>query len=124
MNNLDIATGKTPTASGEGGDVYATTGQMDTWAVKDQPPPAPAPTCYILSLGTTCTNGQIRAVLNGTAVIKNWVVVDGSKGSSGTGSGGSGTTPKKNDGAAMDRLGRVGVVLLVLATGSLIAFGV
>lgn len=125
MNNLDIATGQTPTAGGGDSNVYATTGEMNTWAVKNEPPPAPVPTCYVLSLDSTCTNGQIGAVLNGTAIIKNWVVVDGVKGTnggSGSGSGGSGA-PKKNEGMGRESWSRAGLVVFVFATGSLVAFG-
>lgn len=121
MNNLDIATGKIATAGGGDSTVYATTGEMSTWTVKNEPPPPPQPTCYVLSLGTTCTNEQINAVFNGSAVIKNWVVVEQNKGSSG--SGGSGTTPKKNEGMEKERWSRTGLVAYVIFTGSLVALG-
>jgi hypothetical protein len=127
MNNLDIATGQTSlagAAAAGGSGTYATTGQMDTWAVKNAVPPAPQPTCYTLSLSTTCSTDQIQGVLNGSAVVRNWVVVDKNSagGTSGNGPNGA-TTPKKNEGLAMERWSRVGVGAFALAIGSFVAFG-
>ncbi|KAE9974920.1 hypothetical protein EG327_008624 [Venturia inaequalis] len=120
MGNLDIATGKTPTVHAGGANVYATTGKMDTWAVKNKPPPAPEPICYTLSMSTTCSNDQIKAVVNGTARIKDWVVVDGNQ--KATISGGTGAKPKKNEAGGMERWSRVSIAALALATGSFVAF--
>ncbi|KAI9685487.1 MAG: hypothetical protein M1820_010784 [Bogoriella megaspora] len=82
MFNLDIATGTVDTASKSD---YSTTGTNSTWHIKNDVPPQPAPTCYILdpSSGTgTCTDEQIEAVRKGQAVVKNWIVVDNSSTSS------------------------------------------
>lgn len=122
MGNLDIATGKTPTANAGNANVYATTGQMDTWAVKNVAPPAPEPTCYILSMSGTCSNDQIKGVENGTANIQNWVVIDkAGVGKGTTTSGGTGTKPKKNEGGVMERWSQVSVAAFALATGSFMA---
>lgn len=124
MNNLDIATGKTPTANGA--DIYATTGQMDTWAVKNVVPPVPEPTCYVLALSATCSNDQIERITNGTARIENYVLVEGNKGvttNGGSGAGGTGMKPKKNEGEVMERWSGVGVAAFALATGGLLGFG-
>lgn len=117
MGNLDVATGKTSTTNpGGNANIYSTTGRMDTWGVKNEPPPAPEPTCYVLALGTTCSKDQIKGIVNGSAKIKDWVVVDGNQG------GTNGTKPKKNEGGVMERWSRVSVAAFALATGSLMAF--
>ncbi|OQD88259.1 hypothetical protein PENANT_c004G06366 [Penicillium antarcticum] len=71
--NRDLATGKINTACNTS---YATNGPSSTWDIKNEVPESPEPLCYILSLGATCTDEQIKAVENGTALIKDWVVVD------------------------------------------------
>ncbi|TID26523.1 Carboxypeptidase S1 A [Venturia nashicola] len=124
MGNLDIATGKTPTVNtAVNANIYSTTGQMDTWAVKNKPPPAPEPTCYILSMTTTCSNDQIKAVINGTAKIKDWVLVDENrKATTSSGTGATGKKPKKNEGGVMERWSRVSVAAFALVTGIIMAF--
>lgn len=69
--NRDLATGKVST---EGGG-YSTEGPSSTWNITNERPPQPEPACYILSL-STCTDEQIERVSNGTAVIKDYWVVD------------------------------------------------
>ncbi|KNG80423.1 carboxypeptidase S1 [Aspergillus nomiae NRRL 13137] len=71
--NKDIATGKVSTAKNS---TYSTHGPSTTWNVTNTVPDSPAPTCYILELGSTCTEEQTASVVNGTAVIKNYIVVD------------------------------------------------
>jgi len=71
--NLDIATGKVNTAQQSN---YSTSGTSSTWVVKNAIPPQPATTCYMLSLTSTCTNEQIEEVLNGTALVYDWVLID------------------------------------------------
>ncbi|KAL4909403.1 hypothetical protein BDW74DRAFT_80709 [Aspergillus multicolor] len=73
MFNRDIATGKISTARN---GTYSTTGPSSTWNVTNTVPDSPAPTCYILSLGSYCTDEQIVSVANGTALIKDYIVVD------------------------------------------------
>ncbi|RDW78733.1 putative carboxypeptidase S1 [Aspergillus mulundensis] len=73
MFNRDIATGKISTAQN---GTYSTTGPSSTWNVTNTVPDSPAPTCYILSLGSYCTDEQIASVANGTALIKDYIVVD------------------------------------------------
>ncbi|KAF3482445.1 carboxypeptidase S1 [Arthroderma uncinatum] len=71
MFNKDIATGKIDTI--KKGD-YSTSGSPTTFQVKNQIPPEPEPTCYVLSMGRSCTKDQIEAVKNGTAVVENYIV--------------------------------------------------
>jgi carboxypeptidase D len=70
--NRDLATGKVNTARNTS---YVTDGPESTWNIKNEVPESPEPLCYILSLGSSCTDEQIKAVQNGTALIKDWVVV-------------------------------------------------
>ncbi|KAL2003970.1 hypothetical protein VTN02DRAFT_1266 [Thermoascus thermophilus] len=71
--NLDIATGQVNTADEED---YTSEGPSSTWDIKNEVPDSPAPTCYVLSMTATCTEEQIQSVLNGTAVVRDYIVVD------------------------------------------------
>jgi len=70
----DVATGRRPVTDG-----MATTGPADTWAVKNVAPAAPRPRCYIL-WSASCLPEVWETVLNGTAVVKDWYVVEGEDG--------------------------------------------
>lgn len=71
MDNLDVATGKESTV----GDDYGTEGPMEVFNITNEPIPAPAPTCYVLDRAQ-CTDEQWATVENGTALVRNWIVVD------------------------------------------------
>ncbi|KAJ5665072.1 uncharacterized protein N7477_007520 [Penicillium maclennaniae] len=71
--NRDLATGKVDTTRNTS---YSTTGPNSTWNIKNEVPENPSPLCYILALEATCTDDQIARVANGTAVIKDWIVID------------------------------------------------
>ncbi|KAL2865623.1 putative carboxypeptidase S1 [Aspergillus lucknowensis] len=73
MFNQDIATGKISTAEDS---TYTTDGPSSTWNITNTVPDSPAPTCYILSLNSYCTDEQIESVVNGTALIKDYILVD------------------------------------------------
>lgn len=73
MFNRDIATGKISTSKNS---TYTTKGPSSTFDIKNEVPDSPEPTCYILSLSSYCTDEQAESVLNGTAVIKDYIVVD------------------------------------------------
>ncbi|PYI04632.1 lysosomal protective protein precursor [Aspergillus sclerotiicarbonarius CBS 121057] len=68
--NKDIPTGALAV-----GDNFQTVGPLDTWHIKNIPPIAPEPKCYILSPGT-CLPEVWETVANGTATVKDWYVVD------------------------------------------------
>ncbi|KAJ5495421.1 Carboxypeptidase S1 [Penicillium diatomitis] len=70
--NRDLATGKIDTAKNKS---YSTEGPASTWHIKNDVPESPEPECYILALEATCTDEQIARVVNGTAVIKDYIVV-------------------------------------------------
>ena len=107
--NKDIATGQMPAYS-DSGEAYSSEGPADTWDYKNELPVQPVHFCYVQDPGATCTEDQIESVLNGSALIQNYIVVDenstqlfpdvggGSSTSSGSGgnsttSGGNGTSP-------------------------------
>lgn len=73
LTNRDIATGTISTADNE---TYSTSGTPSTWQIKNEAPEPPAPTCYVRALLASCTEDQIVAVLNGTALVRNWIVID------------------------------------------------
>jgi carboxypeptidase D len=73
LSNRDIATGKVSTLSNSS---YGTEGPSSTWQIKNEVPPMPEPTCYILQLVATCTADQIESVNNGSALIRDYIVVD------------------------------------------------
>ncbi|KAM5472457.1 putative carboxypeptidase D [Microsporum audouinii] len=71
MFNKDIATGEIDIAQKPD---YSTTGTADTFHIKNDIPPEPEPTCYVLSMGRTCSEEQVKAVKDGTAVVENYIV--------------------------------------------------
>ncbi|KAK5164390.1 uncharacterized protein LTR77_010086 [Saxophila tyrrhenica] len=72
--NKDIATGTEPTYSD--GAAYQSSGLSDTWSIKNELPAQPLHFCYVLDPGATCSEDQIEAVLNGSALIDHYIVVD------------------------------------------------
>ena len=70
MFNKDVATGTI-----ESSDDYSTIGPSSTWHIKNEVFPSPQPVCYILDAGDRCTEDQWALVENGTAVVKEYVVV-------------------------------------------------
>lgn len=73
LSNKDISTGKVDTADNR---TYSSEGPSSSWHVKNDVPESPAPTCYILALTASCTDEQIESVTNGTAVVRDYVVVE------------------------------------------------
>jgi hypothetical protein len=71
MDNVDVATGKSSTV----GDDYGTEGPVEIFNITNEPAPHPAPTCYVLDRAQ-CTGEQWETVENGTALVRNWIVVD------------------------------------------------
>ena len=69
MFNKDIATGIIPVF-----DQLMTIGPSSTFHVKNKIPERPEPRCYVLDT-KTCTTEQYATVLNGTAIVKNFMVV-------------------------------------------------
>ena len=74
LMNKDVATGIVPIT-----DNYTTFGPSSTWHIKNRIPPQPQSTCYILST-ETCTEEVYKKVKNGTAVVKDYIVVENDDG--------------------------------------------
>ena len=70
--NLDIATGNISTAKNPS---YSSKGAMSVQDIKNEPVTLPGSQCYVLDRDQ-CTEAQWETVMNGTALIKNWIVVD------------------------------------------------
>jgi carboxypeptidase C (cathepsin A) len=73
--NRDIATGQIDLTAGK----YSSSGPDNTWHRLNDVLPAPKPICYIFAR-EQCTDEQWESFINGTAVVKDWVVQElGSK---------------------------------------------
>lgn len=70
--NRDVATGLVGRAAGD----YGTVGPADTWDVRNVPPGQPLWVCYGLDGGATCTEEELEAISNGTAVLRDWILED------------------------------------------------
>ncbi|KAK4184923.1 putative carboxypeptidase [Podospora australis] len=70
MGGKDVATGE------EEQKGYASKGPKSSMEIRQQAPGSPESICYIDQVGTTCTENQIEALMAGTAVIENGVVVE------------------------------------------------
>lgn len=71
MYGLDIATGQKHISHR---NLYKTTGPATVRNVTDVLPPLPEPECYVLAMGSTCTENQMAALEAGSAVVKDFVV--------------------------------------------------
>jgi len=71
--NMDIATGSVSTLQNAD---YSTQGSPTTFQIKNVVPQSPAPTCYVLAFQSTCTTDTQAAVLNGTALVHDYIVID------------------------------------------------
>ena len=70
MFNRDIATGLLPLS-----DSLSTIGPSDTWHIKNEVLDVPEKFCYILSPSETCEDEEYKMVVNGTAIVKDYIVV-------------------------------------------------
>ncbi|KAJ9145532.1 Carboxypeptidase S1 A [Pleurostoma richardsiae] len=88
----DIATGKVEIGAG---GKYSSSGPSSSSDVKNVLPPSPDSVCYLYQAPLTCTEEQLEALANGSAVVKNYIVVwpaGISAGGNGTSANGSSTT--------------------------------
>ncbi|KAI1912101.1 hypothetical protein LOZ61_003451 [Ophidiomyces ophidiicola] len=104
MFNKDIATGNVDLTKERG---YGSSGPATTFQVKNKPPGFPKPECYILDL-STCSKDQKERVKNGTAVVKNYIVIDNSTAPSTT------PTPGSASASAHLSMGLMSLALMVL----------
>lgn len=56
-------------------DQYSTSGPSDTWWKKNNVEPAPPHECYILDMSGRCSEEEIGWIVNGTAIVKDFIVV-------------------------------------------------
>ena len=71
----DIATGTVDLQeAAAAGDQYSTEGPSDTWWMKNDVLPSPPHECYLWDTGR-CNKEEIQWILDGTAIVKDWVVV-------------------------------------------------
>lgn len=126
--NQDIATGGVSTL--QDGN-YSTSGSPTTFQIKNTVPQSAAPTCYVIAFQNTCTSDQQAAVLNGTALVHDYIVIDenttalfpglgnGSAGGYGSGSGsGSGNGSSGGGNGTRTTMGPVMVTSMSAAVGS------
>jgi hypothetical protein len=69
--NKDISTGLVPVS-----DTYSSIGPSDTWHIKNLAPERPKPVCYVLK-PSTCKDEIYAMVANGTAAVKDYIVLEG-----------------------------------------------
>lgn len=75
LTGRDIATGEVDLQTvAADGKQHATQGPSDTWWMKNDVLPAPPHECYLWDMGR-CTKEEMDAIFDGTAVIKDWIVV-------------------------------------------------
>ena len=72
--NRDISTGVEATYTD--GTAYKSSGLADTWSIKNEDPADPTHFCYVLDPTTLCSEDQIASIENGTALIRNYILVD------------------------------------------------
>ena len=70
--NLDVATGKVRITPGSG---YSSTGPSSSFGIKNILPPPPAPECSIWDVVGGCSTDQTEVLMNRTAVIEDFIVV-------------------------------------------------
>lgn len=87
--NLDIATGKVSTTENPN---YASEGPSDVFNITNEPVTLPGSQCYVLDRDQ-CTEEQWETVMNNTALVKNWIVVDANTSYLFPGLVGNGTSP-------------------------------
>lgn len=66
----DVATGKR-----RANHNYTTSGPVSSWDVKNVLPEPEAPKCNVWAISAACTEGQIEALRNGTAVVRDYNVI-------------------------------------------------
>ena len=75
LSNLDIATGTKATYSSDGA-AYKSEGETDTWSHKNEDLGDSTHFCYTLDPSSTCSEDQLNSLINGTAVIRDYILQD------------------------------------------------
>jgi hypothetical protein len=76
IQEQDVATGSISLGNGCGNESYQTHGPSSIFDIKNAVPPSNPILCYLWQLGTTCTVNQREAVVAGTAVVKDYIVIE------------------------------------------------
>lgn len=54
---------------------YSTSGPSDTWDMKNVVLPQPPRQCYILDIPSRCTAEEAEWIMDGTAIVKDWILI-------------------------------------------------
>jgi len=73
LSSLDIATG---TISVAPNSHYRTQGPASSFSIKNILPPSPLNECNVWQAGYSCTETQLDALANGTALVESYIVVE------------------------------------------------
>jgi hypothetical protein len=76
IKEQDVSTGSISLGNGYNNGNYQTHGPSSVFDVKNVVPPSDPIQCYLWQLSTTCTVNQVDAVIAGTAVIKDYIVIE------------------------------------------------
>lgn len=135
MFNTDVATGKLATSSCNG--TYSSTGLASAWTASELHLDEEPAQCYLWDVLETCTLAQGQILMNGSAVVKDFILVgykaeNGSEiffdGSDGQGAGvGERGNNETQTGAANGRMpsgsmGRLAISVVVLVGLQIVAF--
>jgi hypothetical protein len=71
MFDRDIATGGIDTLDGS----YSSTGPESSFGIKNKLPPSPKSQCYVWDAVNTCTADELKALADGTAIVKDFILV-------------------------------------------------
>jgi len=74
MFDKDVATGSTDT-SGNASQEYSSTGPQSSFGIKNLLPEGPKNECYLWDAVVTCTEEEVVALRDGTAVVKDFILV-------------------------------------------------
>jgi len=76
INEQDVATGSISLGNSCDNEIYQTRGPSSVFGIKNVIPPSNPTQCYLWQLGTTCTANQTEAIIAGTAVVKDYIVIE------------------------------------------------
>ncbi|PIB03093.1 Carboxypeptidase S1 A [Cercospora beticola] len=86
MTHRDIATGTIDLNDYaiERGNQYSTTGPSNTWWMKNDVLPQTPHQCYVLDQASRCTEEEKKCIEDGTAIVKDWILIGRTSDSNGT----------------------------------------
>lgn len=120
--NKDVATGNSSTIVGSSNSTakgYSSTGPASTFDVKNKLPESPKNECYTWAAQITCTDEELLALQNGTAIIKNYIVIGIQGGNGSTGENGTAGAPSTQPSGAVKGFQTGWVLALAGITGAM-----